>query len=213
MDMPRSRKQQHLPFDVESWYSILAVSPSLTFPTTFLDFPPTAAAAVVASYRARYCGDAEPSAEAEAELDRVQHALDISLASPDFADGAFVRLSSRSPKDGEPLHGAGAALRSAYLAARAARVASTMAALGCSDNAPGLLANAQFLAVADVTAPLLRVTSGAEAMALILSSERVFADMLLALDCADDGCWATQVDGTAVQAGISMTSAPLFGAP
>eukprot|EP01090_Pellita_catalonica_P001587 TRINITY_DN11357_c0_g1_i1.p1 TRINITY_DN11357_c0_g1~~TRINITY_DN11357_c0_g1_i1.p1 ORF type:complete len:292 (+),score=44.69 TRINITY_DN11357_c0_g1_i1:123-998(+) len=89
-----------------------------------------------------------------------------------FPDGAFVRLSTRSPKDSALGH-----------PKTAKNFESELAKQPLPDSATTLeIENNRLIALINSATKALRVTSGAEAMALFLRSERVNEDLKLALE-------------------------------
>ena len=122
--------------------------------------------------------------ELEASLDREMQ----SLGSDDGA-GFFVRMSNRSPKDGMPLDPS--SLRTKLVSMLPESISTA------DDDAEALFrgasANDAMTAYCGAQLHCLRVTSGREAMCLLLSSERVFVDLNQALECAKDAndVWQT----------------------
>ena len=110
------------------------------------------------------------------------------LGSDDGA-GFFVRMSNRSPKDGMPLDPS--SLRTKLVAMLPGSTSTA------ADDAEALFrsasANDAMVAYCGAQLHCLRVTSGREAMCLLLSSERVFVDLNQALECANDAkdVWQT----------------------
>lgn len=96
-------REEHLPFDVESWFPLIQ---DLTFPTSFINVSPQEAEAMRAFYSARYTGRRhEFTLEHVHLIKQVMKSLEDVLTAPDSkfkSQGAFVRFSSRSPKDGAP---------------------------------------------------------------------------------------------------------------
>lgn len=103
--------------------------------------------------------------------------------------GFFVRMSNRSPKDGMPLDRA--ALRRDFL--QELGVQDEGAACSSDDLMTNHSPNDIMVAFSGAVSSALRVSNGREAMCLLLSSERVFSDLHLALDCAEhpDDRWGT----------------------
>lgn len=96
-------------------------------------------------------------------LNDLEQRLDLEIKT-NFPQGAFLRLCGRSPKDGEPLD------RTA-VRARYAKELDELSAAGMDPTA----ANTRYRAVLRV--PWMQVCTGSEAMSLLLTSERVFADL------------------------------------
>jgi len=99
------KRCEHIDFDVETWYKILSCQ---TFYTEFIPISPSIAQAFVNYYQTRYnskkflnCNDLQLIQSIQRQLkqqifDSKTNILQI--------NGAFIRLSSRSPKDGDPLN-------------------------------------------------------------------------------------------------------------
>lgn len=164
-------RSENLAFDIDVWYPPLA---NHTFPSVFLPLTRRDAQAIVAYYNAawRSLPDDLTTIVAETLLaleDRIDDALQQS-----FGDGgAFLRLCGRSPKDGEPTDPElRAKIWSNYQA--------TLQRMKMEENTDGHEEDDGNLRVAAIahTDSWLRVRTGAEAMSLLLTSERVFSDML-----------------------------------
>jgi len=181
---PLEHKMEHLPFDIEQWYPSLS---SVTFDSQFLNLTPEVAQAFVNFYQRRYNNKDHLSPEDcrlirafQPKLEEAIHS--VSLSSP--SRKVFVRLSNRSPKDGTR---PGVDVKSL--------INKELKKLGAQD------ANAQMIAICRASRELIAVQNALQAMELLLSSERVFRDLLLALDCRkleeqDEKCetsWSTQV--------------------
>ncbi|KAH3766039.1 cell division cycle protein 123-like [Pelomyxa schiedti] len=145
----------------------------LTFFTRFLPFSLREACACVNFYQRRYNRKQDLTLEDLDILAAIEKKLDTALSDPAFArDGAFVRLSSRSPKDGDPFEDTRS---QEYSAAVKPELAS------CTTPEEELQAK---LRVLFSCRSQLCCKRGRDAMSLILSSERVFVDLLLDLDNA-----------------------------
>ena len=189
--------QEHLPFDVEGWAGVLEEA-ELTFPTVFVEFHPQDAQAVITAYRHRFNinnasgTDGMTYEAAVGRLSEVEAQIDASL--PSGWNGMFVRLSSRSPKDGMAFQASGDQILEAYQRAHEARMSALQQINDGSWDEADMEACARICALGDVTGPLLRVDSGAAALALIASSERVYTDLLRALVVwKATGEWSTRI--------------------
>jgi len=102
--------------------------------------------------------------------------------------GAFVRLSSRSPKDGQPLDGKSGLenYRNEF---------KNLKAMADKKNGYGDNANTKMLAIFKSQQPSWCIGSGKEALSLLLTSERVFIDLICAISCqtAANDKWSTNV--------------------
>eukprot|EP01052_Picozoa_sp_SAG31_P037257 SAG31_NODE_4785_length_2956_cov_23.715086_2_plen_494_part_00 len=212
-----AKKRAHLPFDFDEWYPQLS---PYTWPSTILPFPPQLAQAFVHYYQARFNSRAGLFTRSDAvALRTLERNLDEWMAaqssgnSPAHRRGWFIRMSSRSPKDGTPLHAD--ALRKELQheldeVARLRRAEAPPIDLPPSKAVAverlmleqaygplrGATANDAMVAYSGAQIRHLRVRSGREAMCLLLSSERVFIDLVQALssNTADVGDrWQTSL--------------------
>eukprot|EP01113_Clastostelium_recurvatum_P000566 TRINITY_DN10257_c0_g1_i3.p1 TRINITY_DN10257_c0_g1~~TRINITY_DN10257_c0_g1_i3.p1 ORF type:complete len:566 (+),score=106.24 TRINITY_DN10257_c0_g1_i3:1-1698(+) len=159
-------RSENLAFDMDVWYPRLK---QFTFRSEFLPLTRTEALAIIHYQDVRYREKKEPlSSEEVATLDNLERRIDRSLRlhflSPESVPLAFMRLCGRSPKDAEPLD------REDLVRKYTARLHE----LTQEQGAP-LEANTKLRAIARVSA--LCVSSGAHAMSLLLTSERVFTDL------------------------------------
>jgi D123 len=172
------KRCEHINFDVEAWYGILQ---SETFYTEFVSLSPALAEAFVHYYRTRYNSKPLLTVADLRLIESMQDQLKQKIFNPNKnrfqANGSFIRLSSRSPKDGTPLD-AQALIRSYQ---KELNMLQAKHPEEC-DTAEGR-ANMQLIAYSNAQFQCLRVTNELEALNLILSSERVFIDLLEALDC------------------------------
>ena len=156
-------------FDLPVWHGRLGGE---TLPAIVVPLPLAAARAVVAQCQHTLNRHAPPSPEARAELDALEAA--VSAAVEASGGAAFVRLSSRSPKDAVVPDAAAYRRRVAFHCAHCARPGDPL------DEA-----NARILALSDAINDALCVHSGREAMHLLCGSERVRADLVEAIEAAD----------------------------
>jgi len=180
---PLERKMEHFPFDIERWYPSLA---SVTFDSKFLNLPHEVAQAFVNYYQRRYNKKDHLTPDDCRQIRAFQPKLEEAIRSVNSPSGkVFVRLSNRSPKDGtRPGVDVKSLVRQEL------------------EKIPGNPdANARMIAICRASRALIAVRDADEALELILSSERVFRDLILALDCRkleeeDEKCeisWSTQV--------------------
>mmetsp|Transcript_32657 Transcript_32657/g.90104 ORF Transcript_32657/g.90104 Transcript_32657/m.90104 type:complete len:372 (-) Transcript_32657:180-1295(-) len=118
---------------------------------------------------------------APATLGPLAERIDAAMATlPEPSKGAFVKLSTRSPKDAKlALRAAGAEYQH-----RLADDVPDGAAAAAAPSGPEE-ANRRITLLCEVQTASLRVTSGADAVALFLDSERVAEDLKFALEAAD----------------------------
>ena len=165
-------RSENLAFDIDVWYPCLAAH---TFRSLFLPLTRAEAEAMIAYYNAawRHVVPHAFGGDAVETLLGLEHRMDVALQEFN-SDGprgtAFLRLCGRSPKDGEPTD---PQLRAHIWANYQATLSRMAAEEGISEDND----NVRVAAIAR-TDSWLKVTSGAEAMSLLLTSERVFSDML-----------------------------------
>ena len=156
-------------FDIDNWYPKLK---QWTFDSVFLPLSRPEARAIVSYHRAIHMRRGVLQDDAVTLLLRLENRIDRAIASNEhgsFADvGCFMRLCGRSAKDAEPLDRG--RVREEYAAALK-RAAGTDAG-----GVQGLSPETKMRAAASVA--VLRCWTGAEVMSQILSSERVYSDML-----------------------------------
>ena len=165
-------RMENLSFDIDVWYRRLC---TFTFPTSFLPLDLTEAAAIVRNYDVVWRGHDPLTTMHPHDVRILQHLeqrIDFALESFPNRD-AFVRLCGRSPKDGEPRDPA------AIFQAYQGHLTNTTQVFA-SDPIPAVrdsVGNTKLVAATRTST--LRVRSGKDTLALLLSSERVF------LDCVD----------------------------
>ena len=160
------------PFDLDVWDARLAHA---TFRTAWRPLSRATVETLVTEYRRRFNrGPALSAAQvlAAAEAHVVATAL---LAELHSSSGAFVRLGSRSPKDGAPVD-------VAALQRRIANAPSLDATEKTPEAATAHVVNAFARAYYREIAAGLHVDTGAEAVELLLRSERAYTDLFDALD-------------------------------
>eukprot|EP01097_Dermamoeba_algensis_P006620 TRINITY_DN4127_c0_g1_i1.p1 TRINITY_DN4127_c0_g1~~TRINITY_DN4127_c0_g1_i1.p1 ORF type:complete len:395 (+),score=78.24 TRINITY_DN4127_c0_g1_i1:45-1187(+) len=175
------KKYESFYFDVDCWYEYLR---DFTFASSFLPLSVEEVNAFVSYYHTRYNGRNLLSKRDAELILSLQNRIDKQIEENSWREsGVFIRLSSRSPKDGQPLE------VSALLQALDEGLKTR------HEGDPLKEANQKLETFFRVTMKLLRVTSGREALSLILSSERVFLDSILALDCQklEGDVWRTQI--------------------
>jgi len=182
-----SRRVEHIPCDVQNWIPLLR---ELTFATELIHISQPEAEALVAAFR-HWGQHARPLTPAEAaRIAELQEKVAAAMRAVDASglEGVFVRLGSRSAKDAATLEGDTERFRAELDKRRA----------DAERDHPGdklWRGNAEVLAVADATWRALRVTTPEAAMARLQHSERVFEDLLEALEAAsrNSGVWQTTI--------------------
>mmetsp|Transcript_2909 Transcript_2909/g.5283 ORF Transcript_2909/g.5283 Transcript_2909/m.5283 type:complete len:642 (-) Transcript_2909:157-2082(-) len=172
-DSEHRLRSENLPFDIDVWYPRVK---QFTFQTEFLPLLKTECAAIQAFYNVSYRNTRPHLTRSEiASLKNLEAEIDQLLLkhfSP-AEQGAFVRLCGRSPKDGEPLDPT--KVYESYLR-HLADVHAEVQEQQHADQQGAVSLQSKMAAIARTS--WLKVHSGAEVMALLLSSERVYADML-----------------------------------
>ena len=154
-------RQENLGFDIDVWYPALK---QFTFPTVFIPLTRTEARSIMNYYATRYLSRKGRLTTADvAVLRSLEEMLDKEIRNNFSKTGAFMRLCGRSVKDGEPLDRK--AVQKQY-----SEVLAQLLEQGLPETA-----NTKAMAVARTH--WLKITNGAEAMSLLLSSERVFIDL------------------------------------
>ena len=158
--------ESHLPFDVEGWYLLLE---EVTAPSEFLPLSKAMELSFVHFYQMRYNNRQVFTTEDQKALQLLMGQVESVLRR--FPE-AFVRLSSRSPKDGNVLNSIDLV----------PQYKSTLEELTrCYPPKSDLeKTNLSVVAIAQIQAKMLRVCSTREVLHLLLSSERVFTDLLSA---------------------------------
>ncbi|CAF1316461.1 unnamed protein product [Rotaria sordida] len=172
------KRCENVYFDVEAWYRIIQ---SETFYTEFIPISPSIAQAFVNFYQTRYSSTKLLNFNDIQLITSIQNQLKEQIFNSKTnkfqSNGTFIRLSSRSPKDGKPLDYQKISqfynqklneLQVQYL-----------------DEYKSIegKANMQMIAYCYAQFHSLKVTDEIQAFNLILSSERVYYDLIEVLDC------------------------------
>lgn len=162
IDSEHRLRSENLPWDIDVWYPPMK---SFTFPTKFLPLTFEEAHAILAFHDVSW-RHAKPSLLPSdiSTLKRLEVAID-DLIKEFPGHCAFMRFCGRSPKDGEPLNRD--AILSKYQCERNKLV---------NDHCLPDDANTKMIAI--TRASTLKVRSGQEAMSLLLTSERLYSDIL-----------------------------------
>lgn len=160
-------RAENLPFDIDVWYPV--VKP-FTFPSVFLPLQKSECKAIQAAYNVGVRGARKLLTREEIEiLKNLQKSLD-EVFDEHFSEngkGAFVRLCGRSPKDGEPYN------MSQVYKEYQKHLEDILPGFSPGDTVD---IKAKMTAIARTS--WLKVRSGADVLSLLLTSERVYADML-----------------------------------
>ncbi|CAM9864092.1 unnamed protein product, partial [Heterosigma akashiwo] len=152
-------RSENLPYDIDVWYPRIK---SHTYRTEFYPLTRAEAEAILHYHNTSWRSLDDLSQEDVAVLRKLEHRLD-QLITKKFPLGAFLRLCGRSPKDGEPLD-------CTWILPSYHKELDRLVGSGLP-----LSGNTKLVATSKVQ--YLKVTCGAEAMSLILTSERVFTDL------------------------------------
>lgn len=200
------KKSVHRPFDFDVYYPLIK---DHTWASRIIPFSPNLAQACVNYYQARFNNRTSTLRPGDVELLRdLERSLD-DVMSASSSTSFFIRMSNRSPKDGFPLEAsklsrkfqselskiesslsvtAPVSTAASASASVAATSASTAPPSSESDDEDPLLtkysANDIMVAYSGAQSSALCVSTGREAMCLLLTSERVYRDLHLALDCS-----------------------------
>eukprot|EP01084_Bolivina_argentea_P310986 538239_1 len=169
---------KHISFDINAWYPFLK---DYTFPTAFLTITPTIAQSIVNFYRAANCRaiqnrltktDIENLRSLQKKLDQQIKSCINKWYGDDMKDNnaatnaVFIRFSYRSPKDGAKMYEI-----NPIKLLMDGRIKN-------ENNSDDNEANIQFIEFCKILRNNVMVSDGKDAMSLILSSERIFVDML-----------------------------------
>ena len=169
-----------------------------TFDTKFIDIPPKYAKSIVTFYRYRYCNAKEDtlSMDIVTNLRELRDLLDKEIKSSieywykddtsykEEDKGVFIRFSNRSPKDGHKVYKDYQENKENEETESKQTTESKESEQEKKEKADKIKQdpNAAFIEFCRSTIKDLYVTNGDDAMALILSSERVFTDLLAVIN-------------------------------
>ena len=168
MDLPINSehrlRSENLSWDLDVWYPRLK---EFTFKTVFIPLTSQERDAIIrfneVSWKNVDCKNKLTKAEINTLL-VLEKEIDEKIKENFNENGGFIRLCGRSPKDAEPLH-------PDKFYARFKEEYQKLLSSGFKQNI-----HTKMCAISRT--PLMQIKSGEEAMALLLSSERVFSDML-----------------------------------
>ena len=169
------KRCRNVHFDVESWYKIIS---NETFPTEFLAISPLIAQAFIHFYQTRYMSKKQVLDLYDIEvIQSIENQLKEQIFTLTTTKNMFVRLSARSPKDGKPLDSQ--KIRQLY------HEKFNHLKLTYPDEYQSSKgkANLQMIAFYHAQFHSLKVTNEVQALNLILTSERVYYDLIEVLDC------------------------------
>lgn len=173
------RKAFHRPFDLDSYLPFIT---DLTFSTELITISHDEARAICNYYRQVYLSrenaiGSDDIAVLELLESRIANVLNSTHMQ---GKSIFCRMSNRSPKDGIPLNGL--QLKSLYCKCLGQIVRDENAAAMSADN----YSNLKMVAMCETQMKALRCENAPDIMSRLLSSERVFSDLNLALDASKE---------------------------
>ena len=164
----QKRREYFFDTGIDRWYESLK---DKTFHTSFLEITPNEARAIVSywqqNFRDRSSHDPEVH-ESQVNIPDSLKLLEGRLDNVITGNGAFVKLSTRSPKDSE------VAFSKAHRAYELKK-------------AEDMSANDRLVLLGETVIESLKVSCGADTLKLFLSSNRVGEDLEYALEPGDDG--------------------------
>jgi gamma-glutamylcyclotransferase (GGCT)/AIG2-like uncharacterized protein YtfP len=154
-------RAENLSWDLDVWYPLVK---EFTFRTNFIPLVLEEAKAIRGFHDVSWRHLRKHLTQREIDvLQRLEEDIDSKIRS-EFPNGAFVRLCGRSPKDGEPLE------KERVLKQYEENLVLVQKTFGFDKTTSKMMAIAR--------TNYLKVFSGAEVMSLLLTSERVYADMI-----------------------------------
>jgi hypothetical protein len=161
-DSEHRLRAENLSWDIDVWYPLVE---DHTFRTIFIPLTVEEAHAIKAFHDVswRHLRPRLTLTEVSV-LRRLEAEIDKQIKCHFGPSGSFIRLCGRSPKDGEPLN------RESVIQRYESKLQELL------KNGTELTAHVKMLAIARTS--WLQVNTGAEVMSLLLTSERVYADMI-----------------------------------
>lgn len=158
-------RHENLPFDIDEWYPILE---QITFKTFFLPLKMEQAEAMIAYYRSFCLRRNDLQSSHTLILEDLEKQIDNLFSSNPALNrnGAFLRLCGRSPKDGDP-----------YKPLRFFQeYKNNLEKISKEKNLDKSKGNTKVMAISKTH--WLVVRNGKECLSLLLSSERVYLDLI-----------------------------------
>lgn len=156
-------RSENLSWDIDVWYPALE---SLTYKSIFLPLTHEERDAIIRFNEVSWKNVCDSNKLTKSEvkiLKNLEEDLDKEIKSH-FNSKAFIRLCGRSPKDGEPLN-------REEIYQKYKSIHKTFIESGFEEDI-----HTKMLAIAQIN--IMKVTCGRDAMSLLLTSERVFSDMI-----------------------------------
>lgn len=170
-------------YNIENWSQILEDA-KLTFPTRSIDLSQEEAQEMIKYYRKNSLSWKNIELN-DAVLQQVQTKIATCMSSQFANSKVFVRLSTRSPKDAPLFAGQNLSCHERLVSmvqAKLANIYKTYANKPFNFDADLMLRNLEYCALWDSLAPALACADAQQAMELLMNSERVFLDLLSALE-------------------------------
>ncbi|UJR17094.1 hypothetical protein I4U23_003991 [Adineta vaga] len=166
------KRCRNIHFDVEFWYEILR---NQTFPTEFISISSSLAQAFVNFYQTRFMSKTSLTLNDIQLIQSIQHQLKEQIFNSKTFQ--FIRLSARSPKDGKPLDSK--KIHQFYQQ----KLHELQVQYPDEYQSIKGKANIQTMAFYYAQFHSLKVTDEIQALNLILTSERIYYDLIEILDC------------------------------
>lgn len=173
-DSEHRLRAENLAFDIDVWYPLLA---HFTFRTTFLPLRRKEAEAIRAFHDVswRHCRDSLTSEEVKC-LQRLEEDIKKELDFNFSNQPVMLRLCGRSPKDGDPLDAE--TLHKQYDLHLRQLLRGEGVMISADEAVKYEEVNAEMKIKAISKVSTLKVRNAQDAMSLLLTSERVYADMI-----------------------------------
>jgi len=174
-----AKKAIHFPYDFDQWYPRLK---DFSFHSKIIHISPLIAEAMVHFYQQKFLNKSTLTSSDIENLKQLEKKIQDYISNKKSKDGIFVRMSNRSPKDGIPLLGNGETMLSQYQF--------------LLKNSADKSLNEKMIDISDMQMKWLRCTTAQQVMNLLLTSERIFTDLNLALDCLQTSKkdnWSTSI--------------------
>ncbi|EKD71742.1 MAG: hypothetical protein ACD_46C00111G0002 [uncultured bacterium] len=170
------KKELHFDFDFDMWYDKLK---DYSFKSDVVPITPEIAQAMVNYYSNRFYKRNVLTKEDVKLLEKLRRNIQLHLNKSKSTHGFFVRMSNRSPKDGTPL--------------KNKSMVDIYKEIYSNPNDDW---NNKMIKICDAQMKMLCCQNADEVMNLLLSSERIYMDLIEALDChlySKSDLWKTSV--------------------
>jgi hypothetical protein len=176
-DLSVSRKLEDVNFLVEDWYETLK---KYTAKTEFLGLTQVEASSIIRFYQTRYLRHTGKFGEEDARVIRtLEKKIDSFISKHYKGQNFFIRFSMRSPKDGY-------SYRLSNPREEFQKIFCMLKGNSVLENSnPEYLANLRLRTYHKCLDSLLKCSSAKDVLNLVLSSERVFHDLRLTIECSE----------------------------